>query len=210
MTAFTIGLRASLKAVALGALCCTLMLHASYGRADASNIDEHAAHRAAAGSALQIAKAEYEVPDVTLEDEHGRPIKLRQILASDQALVVNFIFTSCATVCPVMTATLLQLQRELKDASPAPRYISVSIDPDYDSATILNDYAKRFHADWTFLSGERESVLEVLRAFGAWRGGKSNHVPLTLLRRPGETQWTRVEGLTSARKLAELWRDGAG
>lgn len=194
--------RAPLVAAAvLGGLCCA---------AHAQPADEHAAHRAAAATPIQIQYVDYQVPDVTLLDQRGAAVRLRTLLADDQPLVLNFIYTSCTTVCPVMTATLLQLQRQLTDAASAPRYVSISIDPDYDSAVLLHDYAARFHADWNFLTGDRDTVIAVLNAFAAWRGGKSNHAAITLLRPPGAAQWTRVEGLSSAAELARLWRQGAG
>jgi protein SCO1/2 len=192
--------------------CIAVLGGALGGAALADNGDEHAAHRAAAraaanaSAALQVARADYQVPDLTLQDAHGRAVRLRQLLADDQPLVVNFIYTSCTTLCPVMTATMLQLQHELMNGAPAPRYVSISVDPDFDSAAVLGSYATRFHADWTFLTGERDTVLQVLQAFGAWRGAKSNHVALTLMRRPGDSQWLRIEGLSSASQLAQLWR----
>ncbi len=192
------------------ALAAAAVLAGLCSVARAQSADEHAAHRAAAATAVLVEHADYQVPDVTLLDQRGRPVSLRTLLADDQPLVVNFIYTSCTTVCPVMTATLLQLQRQLTDAAPTPRYVSISIDPDYDSAAVLRDYAARLHADWSFLSGDRDTVITVLNAFAAWRGGKNNHVAITLLRRPGDSQWTRVEGLSSAAELARLWRQGTG
>lgn len=170
--------------------------------------DPHAAHRAAAMSGMQVSRADYEVPDIVLRDEQGRAVRLRDLLDGDQPLVLNFIYTSCTTVCPVMTATMLQLQRQLQSTSPQPRYVSLSIDPDFDSSVVLHDYAARMHADWTFLTGERTAVQAALQAFGAWRGAKTNHFALTLMRRPGERAWTRVEGLGTANQLAALWRGG--
>jgi protein SCO1/2 len=168
--------------------------------------DEHAAHHAAAASAVEVRHAAYEIPDATLQNERGEPVDLVQLLSTDQPVAINFIFTSCTTICPVMTATMLQVQRELAGAQPAPRFVSISIDPDFDSAAVLREYAARYHADWTFLTGKREVILRVLQAFDAWRGNKTNHIAITLLRQSPGTHWTRVEGLTSAQELVELWR----
>lgn len=170
--------------------------------------DPHAAHRAMmAQPSYRVDQAEYEVPDVVLQDEHGKPVKLQALFAGDRPVAVNFIFTSCTTICPVMTATMLQLQRELADQPGKPLFVSISIDPDYDTAATLDAYAKRFGADWTFLTGERSDVLDVLQSFAAWRGSKTNHAAITLFKAPNAGHWTRVEGLASAKQLAEVWRE---
>ncbi len=184
--------------------------HVDHSRMDhgAAAGDPHAAHRAAANAGVQVSSASYEIPDLVLRDQQGKAVRLRELLAGDDPLVLNFIYTSCTTLCPVMTATMLQLQRQLQGSSPQPRYVSLSIDPDFDSSVVLRGYAARMHADWTFLTGEREPVQAALQAFSAWRGAKTNHFALTLMRRPGERTWTRVEGLGSASQLADLWRNG--
>lgn len=170
--------------------------------------DPHAAHRAMmAKPSYRVDQVEYSVPDVVLQDEHGNPVRLRTLFASDRPVAVNFIFTSCTTICPVMTATMLQLQRELADRPGKPLFVSISIDPDFDTAATLDAYAKRFGADWTFLTGERGDVLDVLQSFAAWRGSKTNHAAITLFKAPSSGTWTRVEGLASAKQLAEVWRD---
>ena len=168
--------------------------------------DAHAAHRAMLQSpAYQIIDANYEIPDITLQDQHGHAVALRQLLSGGRSVAVNFIYTSCTTVCPVMTATMLQMQRKLNDTAAKPLFISISIDPDFDTAAKLGAYADRFGADWTFLTGERGDVLDALRAFSAWRGNKSNHAAVTLLRPAGAKRWTRVEGLASAAELVDVW-----
>jgi protein SCO1/2 len=171
--------------------------------------DPHAAHRAMLQQpSYQVIDAEYSIPDVSLLDQQGRQVSLRELLAAGRAVAVNFIYTSCTTICPVMTATMLQMQRELSDTASKPMYVSISIDPDYDSVETLGAYAKRFGADWTFLTGQRVDVLDVLQAFSAWRGSKSNHAAVTLFRAAGASHWTRIEGLASARQLAEVWKNG--
>lgn len=185
--------------------------HAMAEGQTANATDEHAAHRAMmAAPSYQVTEAEYQVPDLVLQDQQGRPVRLAEIFSGERPVAVNFIFTSCTTICPVMTATMIQLQRELADDAVKPLFVSISIDPDYDTAEQLGAYARRFGADWTFLTGSRSDVLEVLQSFSAWRGNKNNHAAITLFRSAGKARWTRVEGLASARQLAEVWNDSLG
>ena len=172
--------------------------------------DEHAAHRAQmaapAGDAA-VSQQSYAVPDIALQDSTGRIVRLRDVLAGDRPVAVNFIFTTCKTICPVMTATMLQTQHHLADADLRPEFESITIDPEFDNAATLREYATRYGAKWTFLTGSRADVTSVLQAFDAYRGAKANHIAVTLLRAPNAPQWTRVEGLASADQLAKLWRD---
>jgi protein SCO1/2 len=124
---------------------------------------------------VKIAMASYDVPDVQLVDENGSPVRIRELLSTDRPLAVNFIFTSCTTICPVMTATMLQLQGQLADDAVTPKYVSISIDPDFDSAEVMKSYAAKYGADWTFLTGTPNDVMRVLQSFDAYRGSKIKH-----------------------------------
>lgn len=169
--------------------------------------DPHAHHRQAMHSHdVTINRTAYAIPDVALRNEDGQPVRLREILSSERPLAVNFIFTSCTTICPVMTATMLQLQKQLSDDPVQPLYVSISIDPDFDTAPVMKSYAAHYGADWTFLTGSHDDVMRVLQSFDAYRGSKINHFALTLLRSENDNEWTRVEGLTSATELANIWR----
>lgn len=168
-------------------------------------VDEHAHHRAAATAPIDISTRTYQVPDVVLRDSDGNAVALRSLLAPESPVVLNFIYTSCTTVCPVSTATMLQLQKRMTAVPNRPRYVSVSIDPDFDTSRVLKAYAKRYGADWLFLTGSRADVLKVLTNFESWRGNKANHVAVTLMRQSKAKSWTRIEGLASAQNLAEAW-----
>lgn len=175
-----------------------------------SAADPHAAHRSMlATPAVKVDYGEYRIPDVSLLDTDGNPVALRSLLAPDRPVAVNFIFTTCTTICPVMTATMLQLQRHLDGDAVRPNFVSISIDPDYDSAQVMKTYAERYGADWTFLTGTAQDVESTLRAFDAYRGNKVNHFALTLMRAANDDRWTRVEGLTSAHELARIWQENA-
>lgn len=189
-------------AIAAATLACQAAL-----AAEPAHQDEHAHHhQMLAAPSAQVSMRHYQVPSAKLRDELGRSVDLQALLAGDRPVIVNFIYTSCTTICPVMTATLLQLQRELAGSKTSPLYVSISVDPEFDSPAVLKNYAARFGADWKFLTGERNVVLGVLQNFDAWRGNKANHAAITLMRAGNSPHWTRVEGLASARELAAAWR----
>lgn len=161
-----------------------------------------ACHEVKAQPALAVSTVSYDVPDVTLVDASGKPVALRALLSSGEPLALNFIFTTCTTICPVMTATFAQMRRDLGDAAGRVRLVSISIDPEQDRPEVLRRYAERFGAGWTFLTGDSQDVERVLRAFGAYAGSKMNHRPLTLLKDPRDASWIRIEGLASGGSLA--------
>jgi protein SCO1/2 len=171
--------------------------------------DEHAAHRAAMQqSRYSVTMASYAVPDVELIDATGSPVGLRALLATDQPVAVNFIFTTCTTICPVMSATFAQLRRELGPEADRIRLVSITIDPEHDTPAVLASYAEHFGAPpgWSFLTGSPADVERVLRTFDAWTGSKTSHRPVTLLHRQGSGEWVRLEGLGSGAALADQAR----
>ena len=169
---------------------------------------DHSMHlKAMQNHTYNLSSQDYSPPDVTLLNQAGEEQSLHELLSQDRPVALNFIFTTCTTICPVMTSTFAAMQREL-DESELERLqvISVSIDPDYDRPEVLHTYSQRFHAgnNWVFLTGNSLDVNNVMRAFGVYEGSKMNHKPVSLLRKaPGE-HWLRVDGLASGKNLAEL------
>ena len=167
---------------------------------DAHAHDAHAHHANAAYSrSVHI----YKIPSLALVDSAGESVELSSLLATDKPVLVNFIFTSCSAICPVMAATFTQVQKRLGANPERVRLISVSIDPQYDTPERLKAYARRFNAqpDWHFLTGDPAVIRHVQEAFDAYRGGKSNHLPLTILRTAPGSSWVRIEGLASPDQL---------
>ncbi|HEX9669420.1 MAG TPA: SCO family protein, partial [Thermoanaerobaculia bacterium] len=84
----------------------------------------------------------YRAPDAALVGMDGAPVRLREELQRAGPVVLHFLFTSCATVCPVLTGTLAAAQERLPDV----RILSISIDPEHDTPARLREYAARFGA----------------------------------------------------------------
>lgn len=168
------------------------------------------AQSAVAGdSAYQRSSASYDIPDVRLVDMDGAQFSLREGLGGDQPVMLNFIFTSCTAICPVMSATFRQVQESLGEEGGRVRMVSISIDPENDTPARLKEYADRFHAgpQWRMLTGSIEDSIAVQRAFDAYRGGKMNHEPVTFLRAAGADQpWVRLDGLASASDIVQEYR----
>jgi len=118
-------------------------------------------------------------------------------------VMLNFIFTTCTTICPVLSASFTQTQKTLGPDASNVRMISISIDPEHDTPAKLREYAQRFQAraGWTFLTGDRDDIVAVLKAFDAYRRDKMNHIPLTLMRAAQQAGWIRMEGFASAGDL---------
>lgn len=157
---------------------------------------------------IMRSSASYQVPDVKLVDTSGKEVSLRAALDSDGPVMLNFIFTTCSTICPMLTATFSQVQSQLDAAGEPVKLVSISIDPENDTPAKLREYAQKYHAgpNWKMLTGSLESSIAVQRAFDAYRGDKMNHEPVTYMR-PGKGKpWVRLDGLASAGDLMKEYR----
>jgi protein SCO1/2 len=173
--------------------------------ADAPDSSAPPCHHAAPGASR--ASAAYAVPDVELVRDDGKTVRLRQELDDGRPVVVTFIFTSCTTICPMISATLAQLQRKLGPARDQVHLVSISIDPEFDTPARLREYAKKLGAgpEWQHYGGTLAASRAVQRAFGVYRGEKMNHAPATLVRTGPGAGWVRFDGFATADELlAEL------
>jgi len=168
----------------------------------------HSSHEPTVGPHYQRGVVRVAVPDVVLLDAGGRPVWLRELFEDEGPWMVNFVFTSCTTICPVMTATFAAAQRELEAGAQPVEMVSISIDPEQDTPARLAQYASAHGArgSWRFLTGSPEVVRRVEAAFGARRGDKASHVPLAFLRAEGSDLWLRIAGLPSGADLARELR----
>ncbi len=127
------------------------------------------------------------IADFRLIDEHGAPFAFADL--SGRVVVVSFAYTSCPDVCPLLTASLRQVQDAL---SPEERrevqLLTVTTDPEIDQPKVLLAYGKRYGADfasWSFLTGAPAALQKVWRNFGVGvkRKGRGlvDHTPLTAL-----------------------------
>lgn len=150
----------------------------------------------------------YMLPDVTLLNANARPVRLRNLLVDDRPVMLDFIFTTCATNCPLPGRERALAAEMLAAAAAKLRMISVSIDPENDTPQQLKAYAAQSGAgaNWQLLTGSRADVAALARAFNNGHADKSDFGPLTLLRPAPGKPWLRIDGLASAEDLAREYR----
>lgn len=106
-----------------------------------------------------------EVPDFTLTERSGQPFGKQHLKRT--IWIANFVFTSCAGICPRMTAEMSKLQKDLPEEV---KFVSFSVDPARDTPEALREYAERYGAvkgRWFFLTGDRETLIDVAYKIGA-------------------------------------------
>lgn len=148
---------------------------------------------------------DYALSNIALVDMKGKQTTLQQELDTPMPVLLNFIYTTCTTICPVLSATFSQVQQDMGSDIQNVRMISITIDPEQDTPVQLRNYAERFHAgpQWRFLTGDLDNIIAVQKAFDIYRGAKTNHEPITLLRASGASEWVRVEGLASSAEIMQ-------
>jgi len=177
----------------------TLCLLASgIGQALAHSADEHAGHNMAAKSASSE-NAQVKFADVALVDQDGKAVRLEKDLVTNKIVVMSFIYTSCTTVCPVVSSIMGKVQKQLgARVGSEVQLVSISIDPQRDDPKRLNDYARAFQngPGWSWLTGSTQSVNETLKGLGSFSGDFKSHAPLILVGDGNSSHWTRYYGFT--------------
>lgn len=141
--------------------------------------DNHAGEQSGKAGLPVIARA----TDFTLEDHKGQWVRLSA--QRGHVVVITFIYTSCREVCHLLTARLVEVLREAGPAAGKVVVLAITVDPEHDSRTVLNEYAESQGATgkgWHFLRGQRPQVERLAAAYGvAIRRQSNGDIDHTLL-----------------------------
>jgi protein SCO1/2 len=190
------------------ALLCAALLALATVKVLADDAADMVSHDEQSGSVTRISSVQYAVPRVTLVRDDGRTISLPEEMNDGRPVVLNFVFTTCGSICPLMSQTFAQFQRKLGNESSQVHLMSISTDPEEDTPARLTEYARRFHAgpEWQHYTGTVEASVAAQRAFDVYRGDKMSHTPVTLMRAaPGEP-WLRIDGFVKPDDLVREYR----
>ena len=151
----------------------------------------------------------YEPPAVSLVRADGKSVSFPRELDDGRPVLLNFIFTTCSSVCPLTSRTLEEFQLKLGPEAAKLHMMSISIDPEQDTPARLREYARKFHAgpEWHYYTGTLAASIAAQKAFDVYRGGKMSHTPVTLMRSaPGEP-WLRIEGFVTPDELVDDYKN---
>ena len=192
--------------VAVATLLCLLAFgvpsHAQQQGAKEESRHEHHHHT----QQEQAGAVRISIPDVKLFDQDGRQVLFYSDLVKGRVVAINFIFTTCTTICPPLAATFSKLQSLMGDRVGKDLHlISISVDPVTDTPERLKAWGDKFgrKAGWTFVTGRKQEVDTLLRALSAYSARKEDHTPMVIIGDDANGVWTRAYGLAPASKLAD-------
>ena len=113
------------------------------------------------------------VPDFELTEQNGKKISNKDMLG--KVYVVEFFYSTCPTICPVMNKNMKYIQDEINH--PDFGIISISIDPKNDTPEVLKAHAKLVGAtspNWHFLTGDRDYIGKIADEFNIYVGDKED------------------------------------
>lgn len=150
----------------------------------------------------------YTIPDVILINQDGDKVRLKALLESGDPVAVDFIYATCTTICPILSAGYANLQRKLGSETRKVHLVSITIDPENDTPPILKEYLAKYSAKpgWDFLTGSRRDIERVMTGFDAYFRDKMDHKPLTFIRSPKDGKWIRLYGLLSGIDFVEEYK----
>lgn len=179
--------------------------------------DPHAHHRAKMQGGNKSAIVKVSIPEIPMFNQHGKKVSVKDDIIGDRIAVVSFAYTSCTTVCPVVTAIFSQLQDKLKNEMKKDvALVTITVDPARDTSERLLAYAQKHgaKAGWSWLTGNRENVTRMLSAFGAYTAAFEDHPAMMLIGDMKKNQWFRYYGFSSPdtikQKVSEMMAARAG
>ena len=165
----------------------------------------------AAATTENFSFSSMQIPNVKVYDQDGKSLDFYTDLVKGHNVAINFIFTTCTTVCPVLSATFRRVQVELENSQSDARLISISVDPTVDTPERLRDFASKFKAGpgWTFVTGDKTEIDSLLQRLGAGVGNKNDHTSMILIGNDTADVWTRTYGLSSPSVIMKVITDTA-
>ncbi|HLF95599.1 MAG TPA: SCO family protein [Methylococcaceae bacterium] len=151
-------------------------------------------------------------PNIPLTTQDGKTVRFYDDLIKDKVVAINFIYTQCGDVCPMETANLRRVQKELGERVGRDIFlVSISVDPERDTPQALKEYAGKFKAGpgWTFATGKKDDIKRLRQKLGLYReeaGGEklNQHHTSFLVGNEATGRWMKRSPFDNPKVLAWL------
>jgi protein SCO1/2 len=190
-------------------LLATLLVMPSIGAADE---DPHAKHRAMMKQRTEptAVSADIDLRDRLLVDQDNQERMFVSDVIGDNIVVMDFVYTTCTTICPVLSALFTQVQGKLGDAvGDEVMLVSMSVDPVRDTPQRLKAYSAKHRAGegWLWLTGPKGDVDDVLIGLGAYTSNFEDHPSMVLIGDGRSGEWKRLFGFPNPDRIVQIVND---
>jgi protein SCO1/2 len=151
------------------------------------------------------------IPDTHVYDQNSKELNFYRDIIKGNTAAVNFIFTTCTTICPQTTAIFRRVQQLLTERGVRVKLVSISVDPTTDTPERLRVFAEEFKAGpgWTFVTGDKTAIDSLLRALDVSIGDKNNHTPRILIVNDAVGYRTGISGLSTPAAIVQVITEAA-
>jgi protein SCO1/2 len=148
-------------------------------------------------------------PNVELITQNGKKVRFYDDLIKGKVVAIELIYTTCKYNCPLETARLVQLQKQLGDRMGKDVFFySITIEPEHDTPQVLKEYAEKFHVGpgWLFLTGKPDDIKLISRRLGLDQLPNGNdpdgHTPSLLIGNEATGIWMKNNALDNTKFMA--------
>ena len=173
----------------------------------AGDDDPHAHHRAMMNKKPEAAETtRIDLLDHPVVDQYGKKLNFVTDVIGDRIVVMDFIYTTCTTVCPVISAVFSQVQTKLGDSlGKEVVLVSVSVDAIRDTPKRLKAYSANHNAKpgWYWLTGKKRKMDELLDGLGAYTTNFEDHPAMVLVGDGRTGEWSRFFGFPNPDRIMD-------
>jgi protein SCO1/2 len=174
--------------------------------------DPHAKHRAMMKQKSEptAESADIDLRDRLLVDHNGQDVQFVSDVIGDNIVVMDFVYTTCTTICPVLSALFTQVQGKLgEQVGDDVWLVSMSVDPIRDTPQRLNAYSAKHRAGegWVWLTGGKPAVDDVLTGLGAYTSNFEDHPSMVLIGDGRTGEWQRLFGFPNPDRIVQIVND---
>ena len=155
---------------------------------------------------------ERHLPNIELTTHEGRSVRFYDDLVKGRVVAINFMFTSCHENCPVATANLVAVQKDLGERMGRDvTMLSISLDADHDTPEVLRGYVKKYgvRPGWQFLTGRRRDIEMLRRKLGAYEldpvldADPQQHAGIVILGNEPKGRWKAISAMSKPVRIRQ-------